>query len=241
MNVCEQANCDDDGTACALRHCLAIMVKAPIAGQVKTRLAEGVGTEQAVALYRAFVTDTVARAQHVPGVEVVLAYWPPEAHAYFAAQYPALRLLLQEGANLGERLGSVFTAAAADGYAGCVIIGSDSPTVPVAYLEAAVAELATVPVVLGPAEDGGYYLLGLREPQPALLADIVWSTDQVCRETLERARGVGLAVSQLPPWYDIDTVADLTRLIDDLAAQPSGRASASWHALTQADVIGTRS
>jgi rSAM/selenodomain-associated transferase 1 len=193
-----------------------IMVKEPVVGQVKTRLAVGIGSQSALALYQAFIADTLALAQSVPGVDVALVYWPEQARSYFEAVCPAGLLLPQRGSDLGERLLNAFEQAHAAGYERCVIMSSDSPNLPLAHLTLAFEQLDTSSVVLGPCEDGGYYLIGLRQPQPALFQGIAWSTEVVYEQTVARAAATGLEVATLPCWYDIDTIGDLERLQIDL-------------------------
>lgn len=209
------------------RRCLMIVVKEPVVGQVKTRLAAGIGALSALALYQAFTHDTIVLARQVPGVDVALVFWPEHARSYFAATCPDALLLPQSGRDLGERLLNAFEQAQALGYDRSVIVSSDSPSLPVAYLSQAFEQLEHAPVVLGPCEDGGYYLIGLRQPQPELFRDITWSTAVVYQQTVERAATAGLEVAALPTWYDIDTSADLERLHTDLSSQPTSAATAT--------------
>jgi rSAM/selenodomain-associated transferase 1 len=202
-----------------------IVVKEPVAGQVKTRLATGVGFEAALQLYRAFIADTIALAQSVPGVEIALVYWPEHARAYFQALSSGAHLLPQYGTDLGERLLSAFKQAAAAGFEHCVVISSDSPSLPGAYLVQAFEALEHVPVVLGPCDDGGYYLIGMRTPQPEVFHNIAWSTEVVYQQTLERIAAAGLQYAALPSWYDIDTVDDLPRLHADLTSRVAVRSA----------------
>jgi hypothetical protein len=104
-----------------------------------------------------------------------------------------------------------------------IAINSDGPTLPPEYLLEAFADLDEVDVVLGPSEDGGYYFIGYAQPRPALYADITWSTPQVTPQTLARAAALGLTVAQSPPWYDVDTIADLERLRVELTNLPPER------------------
>ena len=207
---------------------LIIMAKQPHAGAVKTRLCPLLTPAQAAALYSAFLRDTialVAAAAQLAAVTPALAYAPADAAAYFRALVPdSFVLLPQLGANLGERLGNLPAQAQALGFAAVAMISSDSPTLPPALVARAFAELArpAVDVVLGPCTDGGYYLIGLHAPQPALFTGITWSTDQVTAQTLAAAAGAELRVALLPPWYDTDTVDDLIRLQVDLADDPAG-------------------
>ena len=167
-----------------MRRCLMIVVKEPVVGQVKTRLAAGVGGAYALALYQAFVADTIATARTVSGADLGLVFWPPSAHAYFRTLCPHAVLFPQRGADLGERLLNAFEQAHAAGYERCVIMSSDSPNVPAAYLGRAFELLDEASVVLGPCEDGGYYLIGLSTTQPVLFQNITWSTEVVYQQTI---------------------------------------------------------
>ncbi len=216
-----------------MRRCLMIVVKEPAVGQVKTRLAAGVGGAYAVALYQAFVADTIATARTVRGVDLGLVFWPPSAHAYFRTLCPDAVLFGQRGAGLGERLLNAFEQAHAAGYERCVVISSDSPNVPAVYLRHAFELLDDAAVVLGPCEDGGYYLIGMHVPQPVLFEGITWSTEVVYQQTVERAAGAGLPLATLPCWYDIDTAADLNRLHAALRKQPGAVPDATLAVLNE--------
>ncbi|MDQ2997258.1 MAG: glycosyltransferase, partial [Chloroflexota bacterium] len=153
---------------------------------------------------------------------------------------PHIWRCVQRGATLGERMDNCFTEvfAGALGPAGsgkdAVIIGSDSPDLPCAYVQEAFARLsAGADMVLGPAEDGGYYLIGLRAPQPDLLGDIVMSTPTVLADTLARAATRCLQVALLPPWYDVDTISELARLSAALRHAPLRSAAATRAFLLQ--------
>lgn len=220
-----------------MRRCLMIVVKEPVAGQVKTRLAAGVGGAHALALYQAFVVDTIATARTVPGADLGLVCWPPSAQAYFRSLCPHAVLFPQHGADLGERLLNAFEQAHAAGYEQCVVMSSDSPNVPAAYLGRAFELLDDAAVVVGPCEDGGYYLIGMHVPQPVLFENIAWSTDVVYQQTVERASQAGLSLATLPWWYDIDTVADFNRLradLEDPGAAPGATLAVLNHILLPA-------
>ena len=185
------------------------MAKHPAPGRVKTRLAATLGAERACALYRAFVLDLAERLDALP-YDVTWAYWP--AAAPFATLLPRARCRPQRGADLGDRMAN----AVAECGGPAVVIGADAPHVPAARLEEAVEALAgAADVVLGPADDGGYYLIGLRAPTPAVFAGVAWGTSRVLTETLARAGG--LRTLLLEPCFDVDTPADLVRLSDVLA------------------------
>jgi len=107
------------------------------------------------------------------------------------------------------------------GHPQALALNSDGPTLPATYLQQAMEQLNRAEVVLGPSQDGGYYLIGLKRPQPGLFVDIEWSSERVTAQTLARAEAMGLRVALLPPWYDVDTAADLVRLQADLASLPA--------------------
>jgi hypothetical protein len=119
---------------------------------------------------------------------------------------------------LGERLDHLLSDALAGGAHRAVVMDSDSPTLPQAYLSEALARLELADVVLGPTRDGGYYLIGLKQPQPQLLRQVQMSTPHVLTDTLALAEASGLTVSLLPAWYDVDTITDLRQLAGEVAA-----------------------
>jgi rSAM/selenodomain-associated transferase 1 len=181
----------------------------------------------AAALHVAFLRDTVALAQAVPAVEVVILYPPrPEApEALREAVGPAVRLLPQCGAGLGDALSGAAATLLADGFDQVALISSDNPTLPADYVVEAFVALPHADVVLGPAEDGGYYLIALRQPHPGLFQAITWSTAVVFEQTLARAAGLGLRVATTPPWYDVDDLAAFDRLRAEIAAGADGVAA----------------
>ena len=206
------------------RIALCIMAKAPEPGRVKTRLCPPLSPDDAAELYRCFLLDKIAQARQVAGVEPVLAYAPAQAAAVFEALAPGFTLLPQRGADLTARLTAVCVEIFRNGCDAAILIDSDTPTLPTARLERAVAVMSDggCGLVLGPSEDGGYYLIGLRRLHPELFEGMQWSTPTVLEETLRRARALGLNAVTLPAWYDVDTAADLVRLKADLVAGPHG-------------------
>jgi rSAM/selenodomain-associated transferase 1 len=200
---------------------VAVMARAPGLGPVKSRLHQALTRDGATALYRCFLLDRLEAVAALAGVQPVLAFTPPEGRASLAALAPpGFRLVAQRGADLGERLDNLLTGLLADGHGGALAIDSDSPTLPMSYVTDAVRCLAegSADVVLGPCEDGGYYLVGLRAPQPQLFENMPWSTEQVLAVTLARARAMKLRTHLLPPWFDVDTERDLDRLYAEMAA-----------------------
>jgi hypothetical protein len=198
---------------------IAIMAKAPEPGEVKTRLCPPLSLDEAARLYRCFLLDKIDQVKALKVGAPAIAYTPDHARALFAALVtPNFRLIPQEGPDLGARILNTLNRLIDFGHSGAVAVGSDTPTLPLAYLETAVSLLAApaIDVVLGPSQDGGYYLIGLRKPHPELFEQMQWSTAEVFSETMRRARAKGLRVACLPPWYDVDTPEDLRRLKETL-------------------------
>ncbi|MGQ4810472.1 Phosphoenolpyruvate guanylyltransferase [Candidatus Entotheonellaceae bacterium PAL068K] len=201
---------------------LVIMAKAPQAGEVKTRLCPPLSPQEAAALYRGFLLDMIAKARRLHTTHPVIAYTPTSQRQMFADTAPDFPLMPQQGTDLGIRMATCFAQLFAEGYTEVLLTGSDLPTLPLAYLQQAV-DLVTAPyidVVLGPSEDGGYYLIGLRRLYSELFENMTWSTNRVLTETVQRAEARGLEVARLPVWYDIDTAADLERLQATLRSTP---------------------
>jgi uncharacterized protein len=203
------------------RNALLVVAKRPAAGQTKTRLTPPLSPEQAAALYECLLRDTLDLIRRVPDVQPAIAFLPEDAESYFAALAPDFELLQQEGADLGVRLDNALSHTLARGYERVAIMNSDGPTLPVSSLTSAFEELGNgADVVLGPADDGGYYLIGLKRPAPRLLRDVRMSTTTVLADTLALAAEEKLVVSLLSAWYDVDDVASLARLQAELATAP---------------------
>jgi uncharacterized protein len=205
---------------------VAMMAKAPRIGDAKTRLAPPLSETEAAALSSCFIRDTadniIAAAQSAP-IHGHVAYSPPEAEAVFRALLPEpIRLLPSRRVGLGYSLADAAADLLAAGYGSVCLVNSDSPTLPTSVLiEAAQTLLASGDrVVLGPADDGGYYCIGLNSPHSRLFEDIAWSTEQVLAQTLERAHEIGLDAAVLPTWYDVDDLASLRRLTEELSGSP---------------------
>jgi rSAM/selenodomain-associated transferase 1 len=191
-----------------------IMAKAPQAGAVKTRLCPPLSAVQAADLYRCFLLDKIQQVRTLQPARPVIAYAPTEGRGLFQLLTPDFVIIPQEGHDLGSRLANSFERLFRMGYGGVLAVDSDTPSLPTAYLRQALELVATpeVDVVLGPSEDGGYYLIGLREPRRDIFEEMAWSTPQVLGETVRRAEAKGLRVAMLPAWFDIDVAADLERL-----------------------------
>jgi hypothetical protein len=215
-----------------MKDALVIMAKAPVAGQVKTRLIGALDAAAAAKLYAAFLSDTFALAEaardeleaeaEAAGIDytlsIVLNYTPAGAEeAFEQVEREGSLMIAQRGADLGERLENCFAQLFAAGCESVVVIGGDSPTLPGEYLPDAFDALEDDhTIVIGPTRDGGYYLIGMRRLHAQLFADIPWSTNRALAETEKRANEAGVKIVLLPEWYDVDTPEDLARLRRDL-------------------------
>jgi uncharacterized protein len=188
-----------------------VFVREPAAGRVKTRLAEEVGAAAALQVYVVLAERAVAAARG-SGADVRVHCTPgdADARARVAAWLGGgAAYLPQAKGGLGERMRAAFAAAFAAGYACVVVIGSDLPEMSPEVLEEAFTALETHPAVVGPAHDGGYYLLGMRELVGGVFDEIDWSTPEVLAQTLARFRAAGVEPVRLVPRHDVDHAADL--------------------------------
>lgn len=201
---------------------VAIMAKTPTAGEVKTRLCPPLSPAGAAELYRCFLLDKIEQVRALKTASPAIAYTPADRRAFFEEVAPGFILVAQRGADLGARLANSLVELLERGHRAALAIDSDTPTLPLGFLEQALDLVRTTDVVLGPTEDGGYYLIGLRTAHRELFETMAWSTSQVLPETIRRAQAKGLRVALLPPWYDIDTPADLVRLRDALTGSSDG-------------------
>jgi rSAM/selenodomain-associated transferase 1 len=197
---------------------LGLFAKWPAAGAVKTRLAAGGDPAWGARVAHAFLRDTVERLAAVDARRV-LAFAPAEREADFAAVAAGrFDLVPQAGGDLGRRLAAFLAQQQAAGARAVVLVGTDSPTLPVAYVEQAFADLERADVVLGPATDGGYYLVGCGPGRPPLFEGIAWGTGRVLAETVAALADPRWRLAVLPPWYDVDTPDDWAMLCGHLAA-----------------------
>ncbi|HWD57593.1 MAG TPA: TIGR04282 family arsenosugar biosynthesis glycosyltransferase [Stellaceae bacterium] len=194
------------------------MAKAPRVGHAKTRLVPPLSAEDAAALSACFIRDAaenIAAAAQQAAIEGYIAFAPPDAEAEFRPLLPPeTRLLPSRRPGLGASLYDAAADLLGAGYGSVCLINSDSPTLPTSILVAAVRALAPPGdrLVLGPAEDGGYYLIGLKQAHRRLFEDIAWSTPQVLAQTNERGHEIGLVATLLQVWYDVDDIGSLRRL-----------------------------
>jgi rSAM/selenodomain-associated transferase 1 len=215
---------------------MAVMAKAPRPGMCKTRLMPPLNGEQAAAMSAAFLRDIteniVAAARQVP-MHGVVAYAPAGLeHLFDGHLADGTTFVLADGdtpapdevRGFGRCLLHALRDLLALGYGSAVVVNSDSPNLPTELL-VRTAEILSWPgdrAVLGPAEDGGYYLLGVRQAHVHLFADIEWSTERVAEQTLARAKEIGLEMVVLPRWYDVDDAASLHRLMEYFAHGEAG-------------------
>jgi rSAM/selenodomain-associated transferase 1 len=191
---------------------LVVVAKAPVPGEVKTRLVPHFSPAEAADLFRCFLQDRIKEMGQLKGIDLAVAFTPAEARETFARLTSnGFKLFAQKGADLGQRLNNVFIEKLARGYDAVSIIDSDTPDLPGAIVEQSFRILMSggVDAVYGPCDDGGYYLVGMRQPHPELFEDIPWSTEAVLNITLKRADRLGIKTKLLPGWNDLDTFEDL--------------------------------
>lgn len=202
---------------------VAIICKTPAPGKSKTRLSPPLRPDECAAISACFITDlgrTIAGLEH-PASRPCAVYTPAGSEAELLGILPGFALTLQGEGDLGARLVKGFGDLLANGHAGAILISSDSPTLPPSILEAAVAAvLGGDRMVISPAFDGGYTLIGLARVHARLFEDMVWSTETVFEATMARAGEIGLEAVVLPMWYDIDDAASYAMLEAELDGQP---------------------
>jgi len=202
-----------DLASCAL----GIFAKAPLPGQVKTRLCPPLTPEQACEFYALSLDMTIHNALQGPWSTTLFYSGAPD---YFREHYPGLPLQPQQGDDLGARMEHALCRLLADGAEAAALIGSDSPDLPHPLLHEAFQALSLHPAVVAPSYDGGYVLIGERQHLPELFCDIPWSSPQVLRATHARARHHAIPLQELNPWEDVDDEPGLRRLIERSPASP---------------------
>jgi len=220
MHDCQRTERESQATG---RRCLILMMKAPTPGRVKTRLAKTIGPEAAARLYRAFVERLARELLAAPGRSwtPAVAFDPPEAEAALQAWLrpilpPEVAFWPQGPGDLGDRLRGAFERAFAAGARAVLALGADCLEITPEELQAGFGALEKFPVLLGPAEDGGYWTLGLAGPYYDLLRDMPWSSPDLAESTRRRARQLDLPLAELPPKRDVDEAEDLERLPEAL-------------------------
>lgn len=201
---------------------LAVIAKQPTVGTTKTRLSPPLSLAAAAGLFEALLFDTFDLASSLAGIDLAVAVTPPDSIPYFERTAPpGARLLPVSCPDIGDCLRQVFEQLFHLGYPRVLAFNADGPSLPRQYFQQALQLLAEHDVVYGPSEDGGYYLVGLKEHQPRLFQGIEWSTSGVLSRSLAVAGQANLAAALLPPWYDVDTAADLRRLLLETRTFPT--------------------
>lgn len=193
---------------------LIIFAKRPSPGRVKTRLVPHLAAEDAAELYRRMLLDILTKTGQMTDVDKFLFYEQGAGAAeYFAETVSGGFICPQVGEGMGDRLEAAFDHVFRRGYGEVAVIGTDSPDLPVSFVERAFELLrsSAVDAVFGPTEDGGYYLVAMARLHRELFRDIPWSTGKVLERSLSKAAGAGVATALLPLWHDVDTAADLLR------------------------------
>ena len=191
-----------------------MFAKCPQPGVVKTRLVPPLLPEEAADLYRRMLYDIIAKVTLLTEMERYLFYEEGrEAREYFAERAPCMSCFPQQGKDLGERMANALRTVFSMGHHAAVVIGTDSPDLPISFINKAfgLLESGGSETVFGPSEDGGYYLVGMTRLYRELFLDVLWSSERVLRESLKRADEIGITVSLLPIWHDVDIAADLER------------------------------
>mgnify|MGYP006094210539 FL=1 len=189
---------------------LIVYLKNPEPEKVKTRLQPHYSPEEAACLYRGFIEDTVETVSSIGADRCWAAYTPAGARSGIETFIPSdWNLAPQVGDDLGSRMRQSLNASIATGADRAILIGSDIPSLPGSHITSAISRLDNADVVLGPTNDGGFYLIGIRSTLPDIFSDVTWSTDNAFEQTAEGIRSKELMMSLIPPWNDIDTPEDL--------------------------------
>lgn len=185
---------------------LLVFLRPPERGRVKTRLAKAIGENEALSVYQRLVQHTIRVAEHVPWAK---QFWFADHLPMDGSLAITAAMRIQQGNDLGQRMSHAFEEAFAHGFAPVVIIGTDCPGLSEKILTNAAQRLLDHEVVIGPATDGGYYLLGMRTPFPGLFDNMAWSTSTVLQDTLEKCRSAHRSHALLPILGDVDVAEDL--------------------------------
>lgn len=208
---------------------LVVMAKAPRPGRVKTRLAQSLPVEAVTELYRCLFDDTMALARSLGSIEVAIMCPASDVEELTRLTQGVVNVVAQKGEGLAAGLTSVFAHFAATGRRRVVAFNSDSPHLPVSVLASAFEALAGHDLVVGPTEDGGYYLVGAKDVYPPLFDGDGMGTKSALEALLARAGGLQLSIGYTDPFYDIDIEGDLTRLAAELRLAPAkAQRTAVW-------------
>lgn len=191
---------------------LIVFAKEPVLGTVKTRLKNCFSDRQLLGLYKAFVKDTLDIARNVRCKKRFLAFSSLTDPRYLKSIGSDFELIEQRGRNLGQRMHNAFVYTKNGKPEKSIIIGTDSPTLPVKFIEKAFKRLDRHDLVLGPSSDGGYYLIGMKEPSSGVFKGMRWGSSGVLGNTLTAAKKLGKTTALIDPWYDVDNHTGLLRL-----------------------------
>ncbi|MFQ5780618.1 MAG: TIGR04282 family arsenosugar biosynthesis glycosyltransferase [Nitrospiria bacterium] len=196
-----------------MKSILIIFAKAPEPGKVKTRLVPFLSEKEAAAMHEAFILDTLQLTDPLP-LQRAIACTPTPDHLFFqqCGKGRAILFIQQEGGDLGERMENAFQWGFSEGFEKIILLGSDTPTLPIAFIQEGLSRLDFSPWVIGPSLDGGYYLIGGTSPLPDLFSGIRWGEQEVLTKTLEKLDEQQTQCHLLPFWYDIDRPEDLAFL-----------------------------
>ena len=185
-----------------------LFARDPVLGRVKTRLNSLLDNETILKLYTSFLEDSLAKIQDVGNVDCFVGISPENNSGFFNQKKSAgITLFSQKGKDLGEKMRQAFIDRFRQGYNKVVIIGSDSPSLPVCYIKKALDSEQNL--VLGPSIDGGYYLIAMKDKVSEIFGGVSWGTDKVLNETLQRIQDSSISFDLLPIWYDVDCPEDL--------------------------------
>jgi rSAM/selenodomain-associated transferase 1 len=191
---------------------IILFARDPVAGKVKTRLASFLNQDVILELYTRFLNDSIDKICQIKTADPFIGVYPSDSSGYFSRmnkniEHPPV-VFPQEGGDLGEKMYNAFKTRFDEGFEHVVIIGSDSPSLPVAYIETALNSKKDL--VIGPSTDGGYYLIGMyQKPVDVFSGGIDWGSEKVLKQTLDRVELHGSSLELLPPWYDVDRAEDL--------------------------------
>ena len=189
----------------AHKHVIIVFLRVPQLGAVKSRLAAAIGEDQALAIYEYMLNRTMQTIDAVSTVDKALFYYPDVPHERFKVQHASYHL--QTGKDLGEKMNRAFTTVLQN-HESAIIVGTDCPDLTTEIINEAFAKLSQNDLVLGPAADGGYYLMGLKRPTPFLFDNIDWGTDKVLEQTQVCAENGGLTLATVDTLSDIDYEED---------------------------------
>lgn len=187
---------------------VVLFARDPVLGKVKTRLSPFLDDETILQLYTCFLHDSLDKIRQVENADLFIGISPSNQSGFFTGMPGSdMRIFVQEGKELGDKMRRAIQDRFAEGYERVVIIGSDSPSLPVSYIERALA--SDKDMVLGPSTDGGYYLIGMKGALTEVFEGVTWGTEKVLQETCDHLVQNGVPLELLPVWYDIDGPDDL--------------------------------